>query len=87
MHPEIVKKMNEIIAILKLVERETFTYGDINDKKIVTGRRFPEVQNKILELDILIASYGTDENIERYRKQLLDESDRVLNIRETLNFN
>jgi len=86
MHPDVVKKMNETIALLKLIERETAILGDINDKRIVTSRRSSEVQNKILELDIIIASNGTDENTEKFRKQIVDEADRVLNIREAQKF-
>ena len=78
--------MNETIALLKLIERETAILGDINDKRIVTSRRSSEVQNKILELDIIIASNGTDENTEKFRKQIVDEADRVLNIREAQKF-
>lgn len=86
MHPEIVKKMNEIIAILKIIERETAGYGSINDRMSIGNQRAPEVKAKVDQLNFLLALHGKDETSDRLYKQLIQDIDNTLDIRDPPRF-
>ena len=54
MHSEIVKKMNEIIGLMKVIERELAGYSLFEEKQHVALQRKNDVYNKIEELKELI---------------------------------
>ncbi len=82
MHPEVVKKMNEVIAILKVIERETAGYGMVEQRRMIANQRAPEVKQKVDDLNFLIALHGRDETSDRYFKQLIDNINNTLDIRD-----
>lgn len=86
MHPDIVRKMNEIIGLLKVIEREICAYGSMYEKKNIIRSRTPDVMNKYDELNALIAKIGSDSEINRFHTQLTEEISRVLDVTDPKEF-
>ena len=87
MHSEIVKKMNEIIGLMKVIERELAGYSLFEEKQHVALQRKNDVYNKIEELKELIVQKGSDELTNKYYKQLNQEVSRILDIKEPIKEN
>jgi len=82
MHPDIVKKLNEIIGILKMAEREISGYSNYTEKKSAASRSAHEVEEKHNQLLLLIQKHGSDETVNKYYRQLTQEVSRILDIKE-----
>ncbi|MBS3175338.1 hypothetical protein J4440_05635 [Candidatus Woesearchaeota archaeon] len=87
MHSEIVKKMNEIIGLMKVIERELAGYSLFEEKQHVALQRKNDVYNKIEELKELIVQKGSDELTNKYYKELNQEVSRILDIKEPIKEN
>jgi len=86
MHPDVIRKMNEIIGLLKVIEREISAYGSTYEKKNVVRSRTPDVMKKYDELNALIAQKGSDAETNRYHAQINDEISRVLDVKDPMDF-
>ncbi len=74
--------MNEIIGIIKMVEREIVGYANYNEKKIAAARTAPEIEKKHNELLELIKKHGSDELVNKYYKQLSHDISRIIEVKE-----
>lgn len=80
MDSHIVKKMNEIIGILKVIERELAGRTSVFDKQTLVNERYPAVEAKMQELGVLMSQIFSDDITIKYHQQLKEEVNRVLNI-------
>ena len=86
MHPDTVKKMNEIIGMLKVIEREISIYGSMYEKKAVVRSRTPEIMKRYEELNKMLNEKGIDEETNKYYRELTSEISRVLHVTDIMNF-
>ena len=86
MHPDIINKMNEIIGMLKVIEREISIYGSTYEKKAVVRSRTPEIMKRYQDLNKLLAAKGIDDETNKYYQQLTNEISRVLHVTDIMNF-
>ena len=86
MHPEIIRKMNEIIGRIKVIDREISAYGSMYEKKNVARSRTPDIMKKFGELGKIIAEKGADAQTNKYYTELTNEITRVLNVKDPMEF-
>ena len=86
MHQDIVRKMNEIIGLLKVIEREISAYGSMYEKKNVVRSRTPDVIKKFDELNALITKLGVDPETNLFHAKITDEISRVLDVKDPNDF-
>ncbi len=84
MDAEIIKKMNEVIGLLKVIERELASYGTYEQRKHIAEQRTPDILMKYRELNDLIATKGPDEIANKLHKQLTEEISKVLEVKEPM---
>lgn len=80
MDSKIVKKMNEIIGILKIIERELAGRTSLFDKQKLINERREAIETNMQELEILMAEIFSDDIAIRYYQQLKEEVNRILNV-------
>lgn len=80
MDTAIIKKMNEIIGILKVIEREIATKSITEDKQRLIAERKPAIDAKLEELERMMSSILTDAQTINYHRQLKDEVARVFDV-------
>ena len=78
--------MNELIGILKVIERELASYGSMYEKKNVLRSRTPDVMKKYDELNALIAKLGTNVETNKFHAEISNEISRVLEVKDPMDF-
>lgn len=76
----VVKKMNEVIAALKVVDRELASRSSMADKQKLIDERKPAIEQKMIELETLLGEVSIDPQTERYYRQLKEELNKVLTV-------
>lgn len=80
MDSRIVKKMNEIIGALKVIERELDSKSSMADKQGLISQRKPIVEQKMMELEEMMRNIMADAQTINNHKRLKDEVSRILSV-------
>lgn len=80
MDSRIIKKMNEIIGALKVVERELDSKSSMADKQGLISQRKPVIEQKMMELEEMMTNIMADAQTINYHKRLKDEVSRILSV-------
>ena len=78
MDSKIVKKMNEVIGFIKLVEREVSARASSEDRKKLLLDRKVQLDSKMEELDELMATTLSDGATINYHRQIKEEIDKLM---------
>ncbi len=78
MDGKIVKKMNEIIGLMKLIERELAARASNSDRKKLLIDRKLQLDSKMEELDELMATTLSDASTINYHRQIKEEVDKLM---------
>lgn len=80
MDARIVKKMNEIIGALKVIERELASKSSTADKQGLISQRKLVIEQKMMELAEMMTNIMADAQTINLHKRLKDEVSRILSV-------
>ncbi len=80
MDSRIVKKMNEIIGALKIIERELANQSITEEKQRLMIARKPLIEQKMMELEEMMATIMADAQTINLHKRLKDEVAKTLSV-------
>lgn len=79
MDNKILKKMNEVIGFMKLIERELMGRASLNDRAKLLQERKIDLDKKLEELDEIMATTLSDAQAINYHKKIREEADKLMN--------